>query len=487
MKERIALIFATLFLLSTTLLAQEQLGIRTDNYAGINSTLLNPAGHLTSPFQWDINLGEVSLFMDNNYAYFRNQSVPRILRNRENLEFVNAPQIDSDRTPGENEIILDYFTNNRNRFAHFNTSILGPGFYVRLGSQHTIGAYVRGRAELSGRGISTNFSYYDYYNRPFSQDFPVDDFQATFMAWRETALNYMYQTSTAQGLLGIGVTAKFVQPYEAAFFKVNASTEMAKLPGNSIQANGLDLEYGYTTSNLETDNLQASPNGSGLAFDLGFVYTIGDEDKYDWKIGASILDLGKATINQNAAFHQVAVDSSVVINSESYNTFEELSDLERLARTFSQETLGDSTASLQGDRFGVWLPTALSLQVDHAFADNIFINATLVQSIPFSARAVRRSDILAVSPRFEHRWFGATLPVVLHNWQNLRLGLSLKLGFLYLGTDNLGSLLGQSELRGTDFYLALKVNPFALNTSKRTRRDGRPIRGKKGNVKCYDF
>lgn len=76
---------------------------------------------------------------------------------------------------------------------------------------------------------------------------------------------------------------------------------------------------------------------------------------------------------------------------------------------------------------------------------------------------------------------------MLHNWQDLRVGLSLKLGFLYLGTDNLESPLGQSKLTGTDYYLALKVNPFTLNVGNGTKRGKKPLRGKRGAIKCYDF
>ena len=54
-----------------TLQAQEQLGVRLSNYGGINSTLLNPAYHTTTPFRWDVNLLEGAGHITNDYAYLR--------------------------------------------------------------------------------------------------------------------------------------------------------------------------------------------------------------------------------------------------------------------------------------------------------------------------------------------------------------------------------------------------------------------------------
>ena len=377
--KKISLLLCLLIItLINQLQAQEQLGIRTDNYAGINGTLLNPAAHLTTPFNWDVNLAGFSFFIDNNYAFLKDTRVPELLKYRENLEFVHAPDHDPERQMRENEVMLDYFSDKRSRFLQFNTRVLGPAFYVKLGQKHAVGAYLRGRAEMNGKGISTSFSYYDYFNRPYFENFPVDDFQGSFMTWGEIALNYMYQSPTETGKFGIGITAKIIKPYEAAFFHSKDFARLAKLPGDSLSAAQINLEYGFTTSNLDLNDIQPAPNGNGLAFDIGAVITIGDEENYKWKLGASILDLGKANFNENAQFHQARIDSTISIGSDSYNSFDKLTDLEALVKTFSQEVFGDSTATLKSNEFSVWLPAAFSLQIDHAFTENIYLNATLV-------------------------------------------------------------------------------------------------------------
>ena len=133
----------------------------------------------------------------------------------------------------------------------------------------------------------------------------------------------------------------------------------------------------------------------------------------------------------------------------------------------------------------MFLPTGISLQADYSFNENIFLNATIVQGMRFSKPGIVRNSIIAISPRYEHRWFSFQMPLVLHNYQNFRVGLSARAAFLIVGTDNIGSLVGRSsDFTGTDIYVGLKINPF--NTESGDRYSG-PGRRKLGNkkVKCY--
>ncbi|MDX1667327.1 MAG: hypothetical protein R3350_08860, partial [Saprospiraceae bacterium] len=133
----------------------------------------------------------------------------------------------------------------------------------------------------------------------------------------------------------------------------------------------------------------------------------------------------------------------------------------------------------------IWLPTALSIQVDRSISEMFFLNATLVQGVPLHRTAAPRGSMLALTPRLESRWYGAALPIKLYNWDTPTVGLAMRLGFLVVGSDNLGSLFGrQAEFSGTDLYVALKVNPFGKG-----RKLASPVKGKRRNSDngCYDF
>ena len=84
---------------------QEQLGLRTENYAGVNSISLNPANNLTTPFQWDVNIGAFGLFVDNNFGGFQNASVGKILNPRVDNIFL-ATDFPNDQQFPSGSIVL---------------------------------------------------------------------------------------------------------------------------------------------------------------------------------------------------------------------------------------------------------------------------------------------------------------------------------------------------------------------------------------------
>ena len=134
----------------------------------------------------------------------------------------------------------------------------------------------------------------------------------------------------------------------------------------------------------------------------------------------------------------------------------------------------------------MWLPTALSLQVDYNINGDFYLGSALVQSIPLGNFKVGRANVFALSPRFERKWFGASLPISIYNWDQVRVGLSARLGFLTLGSDHIGSIFTNSDLSGTDFYMALKIFPFGKGNGGSGGK-GRSRFGKNRDADCYKF
>ena len=164
--------------------------------------------------------------------------------------------------------------------------------------------------------------------------------------------------------------------------------------------------------------------------------------------------------------------SGIIISS----TYDGSQNIDSLVRQLSQDVLGHVNASHTGSAFNVWLPTALNLQADYAVGYDIYIHALLSQGIPIGKQQLRRGSLLSFGPRLERRWWGVNVPLSWYNWQDFRFGMSVRLAFLTLGTDDLGSLIGKKSFDSTDFYLSLKVNPFSLSKGY-----------KKSDIKCYEF
>jgi hypothetical protein len=181
------------------------------------------------------------------------------------------------------------------------------------------------------------------------------------------------------------------------------------------------------------------------------------------------------------------LDTTVTVTAGDFPSRDNASEV---WRDVSQAFLGAPEASLLGHSFTVGLPTALSVQFDVEVVHRVFVGALLTQRVPLLQRSLKRPNTLAVVPRFEHRWGSLSLPIVLNDWQSLRLGMAARLGWLYLGTDNMGSYVKKKKLTGGDVYIGLKINAFSMGLRRRgsvsgghSTRSGRNLR----KIKCYEF
>lgn len=476
-----------------TLQAQEQLGIRLSNYGGINSTLINPAFHATTPFKWDVNLVEGAVHFTNDYAYLRNSRLSDLLKNPESLEFEFGPDLPPGSPEQEGTLVVDFFkTGNRRQFLAMG-SVLGPSFYVQVAENHRIGLLTRGRTLLSGRGVADAFNYYDYDSRPFYAPFAVDPFRGAVAGWTEVGFNYLYQGEAADGAFAVGITIKALQAYEGSYWRNASVFQLEKLPGDSLGGTPIDFRFGYTNSNLDGDGFQAQRNGGGLAADLGFLFTTPTQNgaPYGWKFGVSLIDIGRLHFKRNAAEHIVRTDAPLSISTSEYQSIQGPGEVEDYIRFFSEQALGDSAASFSREDFAIWLPSALSLQFDKSLGGPFFVGAAYTQGFPMGPGALQRGSHLAAVPRLEGRWVEAALPVSVYDWEEVRVGLSLRLGFFTIGTSHLGSILRRSDLHATDLYFAVKASPFQLSGNGKnkgfSRKDGKYNSGRKGKVRCYDF
>ncbi|NRB46195.1 MAG: hypothetical protein HRU41_00880 [Saprospiraceae bacterium] len=464
--------------------AQEQLGIRLDNYAGINATLFNPAGHTTMPFSWDLNLIEGSQFIDNNYAFIRNARVPNLFNS--NLDIVLGPRVGNDTPLKTDQYAVDFFDDGRKRYIFNSSRYVGPSFFFRVAGQHYIGLVTGGRFLLGGNGLTDNLSYYPFNRRPDFEPFSVDPFRIGMVGFEEIGLNYAFRKPTAVGNFSFGITAKYLRGYEAAFVISADEYEMTRLPENGLFGDGVHLEFGYTDNLIREDVDRVSPLGSGYSVDLGFVYTIGGEEgAYDWKFSGALMDIGQLKFNKQTNVHLVNPDEPAIVDGDNYSFFDSGEEVNAVVELFSLETLGDRQASLVNDAFNIWLPSRLNLHVDKAIWDNdLYLGMVIMQTINPGSITVPNGNLVAVVPRYESRWIGASMPVSMYNLQKFRVGLSLRLPFLTIGTDHLGSWITPTDLSGTDFYIALKINPFRIGGGGNS-----PFPNRRGNdnIPCYKF
>ncbi len=471
-------IFSLFFYNPTASFSQEQLGLRLETFSGINSLALNPANGPSSSFKWDINLVSAGLFGETNYGFIYNTNVSEILKTLPEID--GAYNYSNENQYPDNTLIFDFNNSGRKKYGSINTVVSGPSFMINLPSGHSFGLFTNLRFAVSAQRIPQELNYYLFEATPLGQEISIKPFSVAGMTWSEIGINYARRLETSTGNLDIGASIKFLNGYEAFFANNESTFNLTQLPGDTLSFNAPEFGFGLTTSNASADGFNLNKNGGGLALDIGAVFTIdGYEDSYQWKFGAALLDIGKINFNRNAESHKINTDQLFSIPTGDYDDIQTVDDALGM---LSDQSLGDPTISLEERNFDIWLPGALSLQADYNVMPLVYVNATLIQRLPYRKNAVQRGNLLALTPRFEHRWISAALPISLYNYNKLRVGAVIRLAFLTIGTENLSSFIGNSNVTGSDIYFGLKINPFNLGFN--FGGGG----GKKGkNVKCYEF
>ena len=488
MHYRILLILFVSLYLPLTGISQEQLGLRQSNYAGVAGIGLNPAHNLTSKQNWDIQLGGLAAYFDNNYFFLKNTNLLELARYRESVSVIPAFNVDDENALQPNEFVIDYFDDQRTRYLGLNTAVMGPSFMVRLESGHTFGLTTGLRLMGAAQRIPGVLSYYEYDRKEFGRPFEISEFEANLLSFAEIGLNYAGSIPTGEGTMGIGITAKYLMPVEGGYFESKSPVQYTKLPGDTLSANFANLSYGYTTTSIDGSFGGFNINGNGFGLDLGVIWTIDRAvDEYAWRFGLSIVDIGVVNFNKNALRHTTLTAEEVIIPGAEYKDLSNIEDLNDLAQKFSGDALGDPNASLVDNNFQIFLPTGISFQADASINENFYVNGMIMQRLPFPGASLERTSFIAVTPRFENRWFDVGIPLSVQNYTDFRVGAYARLWFLTMGTHDVHNFLGQSNVTGGGFYASLRVPFFELGNLGGKGRSGFGKGKRNGKVKCYKF
>jgi hypothetical protein len=110
------------------------------------------------------------------------------------------------------------------------------------------------------------------------------------------------------------------------------------------------------------------------------------------------------------------------------------------------------------DRIRIYLPTALSGQLDYHIRDEWYLNGTVLIPVMFSSRQIYRPSHLTVTARYESRNLEVALPVSLYHFSRFQVGFSVRIWNLTVGTDNLLGFTHLVDFTGLNGYIALKLN-----------------------------
>jgi hypothetical protein len=446
--------------------AQQDLGIRNGNYAGIQSVGLNPSAIADSKLKWDINLFSASTVYDNTFLY-----IPR-----DSLHIFGFGHIIRDII-NEEQFFTHFNAEKPNELYHvtFSNEVLGPSFMMSVGKHAAIGLTTAQRTygninDITGHFGRNAFVYLQEQDL-WNQTFHDGTARLNSMGWLEYGLSYATVIyANGKNKLKGGITLKYLQGIAGAYFKNTDITYNISDPTAFTFTNS-SINYGRTDYNslIDGQGINDFINGHGWGGNVGVTYvrlkepyhenseqTVdANKNDYLYRVGLSVIDIGSIKFDRNSQAYHLEAASANYSNWKQQRIYNNAYLDKTLSAVFYQN---DSTKSLINDHFHMGLPSAISLQADWNFYKNFFVNATIIKNLNGkTGTAVIRPDVYSLTPRYEKKLFEVSVPISLiyyGHWQP-RIGLAARFGWFFIGGDALGGLLKLNDFEGADFYMGV--------------------------------
>jgi len=513
---RINLFVFLLLALSFRVTAQEFLPTLSDNYMGINQVILQPASIYDSRFKVDANLFGFNTDVYNNAVRLKTGWMFN-LGSMENNEF----------WWDEYGRLAD--KNGKDKSLFNMQSVLGPSFLVSIGKKHAIGFSSRIRNMTNIDDVSEplfltlydNFGEEEYWNK-WLYDENIRFMQHAFadygLSYATLALN------TGKHFLKAGGTVKLVQGISAIYLQTNdlyfyfdGTNQEAAYP---MSWNSPSVDFGLSGNWASLDE-QGKPESFKMNYqftakptvglDLGVVYEFRpdhesyfydmdgrtgierrDQNKYKVKVGLSVLDIGRLKYEKKYNTYDFRInltpdyleryqnnDNSVpdltywldLVNST--NSYSEIMGL--IDTIFQRDVSGQGTSKQEDEdnMFTVKLPTAISLQADVNVIEGLYVNLTTFTGLCQGYKKPSNSHYVStysITPRYEHKWFSVSLPMIINQYAKFNVGLGIRAAFLYMGVNNLISGVF-SDPHSINAYIGVKVPIYYPRPPRDTDED----------------
>lgn len=370
----------------------------------------------------------------------------------------------------------DYKRDKKNYIKHVwgNKDVLGPAISFTINRQHHIGIYTRYRQIARGGNLSSGeLELIGDLNNPllFKQPITVNNAGFTYQAFGEIGFTYgKILRNDDFHFLKAGATIKYIAGFSAASVYTKSYT-YERLNDDSIASLKGDLTAVYTYNldpfiDKDASNDQSAWGdraGKGsLGLDLGFQYEYhpngnpNERTQYLFSIAASLTDIG--------AVRYVADTGSG--NYEVLTGKRPVKDIERRADEevgwYFVRQVKDSVLYVNEDyqKFKVGLPTAFRFNWDWNVVPKFNLAANIMMNLKGNNGTVYNPGYIGylnITPSYGVKALRVGMPLTFFGKQNVGLGVSLRLGPLYLGSTSLLSsvIMSKQWIRNIDGYIGL--------------------------------
>ncbi len=319
-------------------------GASTSNYAGIYSATLNPSSISLSKFYLDANILTIDVFAINNYLFIDKEKY----RFSEGIN--NYAGLDNKKTSDK----YDIKDHDVDKQAYAGMKISGISFMLST-EHHSVAFQNSFRTEMSARDIPYHVAKFIYdgtdYSPQQNERYTADEYSIVFAAWQEYGLTYSYGFNSGRNKkFSIGATVKMLSAYGGGYL-TNYQSDYMVVNDTLLQVYDFSAEYGYSvpydyaTHELATNEKKIK--GRGWGFDIGINYQKqrranahnqfkkiceAPYENYHYRIGISILDIGRIKYTEKAEKHEFQ-NQSANWNGINRFTFDNINQFKCLAHT----------------------------------------------------------------------------------------------------------------------------------------------------------
>ena len=473
-KYQFLLLMGVLFLYNDVS-AQHYTAINGSEYFGSLNVYNNPATIVTAPYKWDLTL------FGTQYT-----TITNAIRGK-NFPLYAAPSAKFSVANG-----------NYARHANFNYNVrlLNARYSINKRQAIAFGLNFKGYTQAS----TSSVNYNDSVKGPLSF-LSINEQNRTLRvklassAWMEVYGTYAFTLmDNEMGKLTGGATLKISRGMSGLYANADNVGVVKSTEGDRYiykLANG-NARYGYSANHGDFSSFSAgdlfSNSQTGFSVDFGVEYMIKTQDvtnvyddvetdgrrDFDWKLGFALLDLGSNNYlygSQSRRITTVKDNTTSTVLQDKFFGVKNLTSFNDSLATIVNE------AKVLSGNFGIANPARAVFSVDRHFSGNFFVNGELSLNIfPAGAdkQAVKESNLLTVTPRWENRKFGFYAPVQVTQQGNFWIGAAVKAGPLLLGTHNLLNIFSSNAYLSGGAYIAFILRPSGFMKSPQDRRNECP-------------
>lgn len=436
--------------------AQSYFGYLYDNYSGVHAVMYNPANLVDSRFKTDINIFSASVLGTNDYYSAK-------------LSDMFKNDFDFENQATKHALSSNSFVT--------NLDILGPSFMFNINPKNSIAFFTRGRSILhisnvDGKLLSEIMD--DNSNTSFNVN--NQNFNIVANGWAEYGISYARVLSDkGKHFFKGGLSLKYLAGYGNGYIKAenlsytyldtgNANTSITTTTGFLHTANMNSLEGDSPTNNT----------GSGIGADIGFTYEyrpnfdqyqytdkngktqyFKDKNKYLWRVGVALTDLGKIKYNDT---QEKTYSANATYTDAQYDAN---SNLDAYYPIIAQ---ANTTTA--------YMPTTLHANIDYNINSRFYLNfnTDLRLKNPTDTNVTYITNTYSLTPRYEVKWLSVYTPISYLEYSGLQAGFGFRVGPLFVGSGSVITAL-LNETKALDAHLGLKI-PIYQGRLKDKDNDG---------------